>query len=110
MNNEILVVFQCKKWFILPIYIWNICIVFVIYGFFYSGQYIILPDSTNARPLFGKIVKLLIDDNNQAHLLYQKTNNAYCAVSDLYMIKEYRQYAITPIMQLADYHTIEVVK
>ena len=69
-----------------------------------------LPESTNAKPSFGKIVKLLCDNRNQGHLCYKLVSSVYCNDSDLYLVKEYEQYAIIPIIQLADYHTIEVIE
>ena len=70
------------------------------------GQYIILPDSTNASPLFGKIYKLLTC-GKKCYLYYQLTSAIYCSKTDLFMITEEQKFDILPSFQLPDYHIIE---
>ena len=69
----------------------------------------LLPNSTNSKPLFGLIYKLLCcEQGKSAYLYYVKTTNVYCEKSDLFIVKESDEYAIVPTIQLPDYHTIEV--
>ena len=73
------------------------------------GQYVLLPNSTNEKPLFGKIFKLLCcEQGRYGYLYYQKTSNTYRPDTDLFIVTDCNQFGIIATDQLADYHTIEV--
>ena len=73
-----------------------------------QGQYVLLPGSTNTRPLFGKIVKLLCcDQGKYSYLYYQKTSHCYCTDTDLFMISSCEQFEIIATDHLPDFHTLE---
>ena len=74
-----------------------------------KGQYVLLPSSTNEKPDFGKIEKLLICDQGQyAYLYCQNTVSCYCPDTDLYMVTDSEQFVIIPTYQLPDYYPLEV--
>ena len=70
-----------------------------------SGEYVLLPDSTNNSPVFGKIANLFCSAD-QGYLKYQKTSNTYCMKLDIFYIKEEPGFDLIPVRQLADYHPL----
>jgi hypothetical protein len=84
-----------------------LCSNLTIFGTEYKvGEFVILPNSTNISPSFGKIKKLLCSQKN-GYLMYQKTISVYCEKSDLFMISELSEDEIIPVEHLADYHPLE---
>ena len=74
-------------------------------------QYVVLPNSTNSKPLFGKIFKLLCcDQGKHSFLYYQKVNSMYCSKTDLFIVSDCGFFDIIAIEHLADFHTLEVRK
>ena len=74
-----------------------------------KGQYVLLPSSTNDKPEFGKIQKLLVSDQGKdAYLYYQKCSNHYCHDTDLFIVNDCEQFGIISTIKLPDYHPIEV--
>ena len=49
------------------------------------NQFILLPESTNSSPSFGKIKSLLCDEK-YGYLVYEKTTSYYCKKTDLFFI------------------------
>lgn len=83
------------------------CSKLCVYGTDYKiAQFVILPESTNSFPFFGKIVKLL-SCSKYGYLFVQKTKSLYCHDTDLYILTETKQYDIIPCLQLPSYHTLE---
>ena len=69
----------------------------------------LLPSSTNDKPEFGKIHKLLVSDQGKdAYLYYQKCSNHYCHDTDLFIVNDCEQFGIISTIKLPDYHPIEV--
>ena len=84
-----------------------LCSNLTIFGAEYKvDEFVILPNSTNISPSFGKIKKLLSSQKN-GYLMYQKTLSVYCEKSDLFMITELLEDEIIPVEHLADYHPLE---
>lgn len=78
-----------------------------MYGTDYKpGAFVILPESTNISPKFGKIFKILCCEKF-GYIYYQKTKSTYSPATDLFMITDTEDYAIVPCQQLPSYHTIE---
>ena len=71
-----------------------------------NGQFVILPESSNTLPVFGKILKLLSCEKF-GYLYIQNTSNKYCPKTDLFYLTETQQFRIVPCMQLPCYHTLE---
>ena len=68
-----------------------------VFGTSYKvGQYVILPNSTNASLCLGKITKLLCCEK-YAYLLYEKTRSEYCTKTDLFMINELKRFDVIPM-------------
>ena len=83
------------------------CSSIAVYGTEYKkGHYIILPNSTNSKLIFGKIVKLLCCEKF-CYLLYQTTSSYYCENTDLYFVEEKENFEIIPSHQLGDFHPLE---
>lgn len=74
-----------------------------------QGQFVLLPESSNKKPVFGKIWKTLSCDK-YGYIYYQKTTNAYDQKMDLYMITEMPDFGIVPCIHLPSYHTLEAYK
>lgn len=70
------------------------------------NQYVLLPNSSNISPSFGKIKKLLCSKES-AYLMYQKTSNIFCSKTDLFMVAEKNVLDIIPVHHLADYHPLQ---
>ena len=74
------------------------------------GHYIILPSSTNECFVFGRIVKLLCDEEN-AYFMYHESIPKYCPKTDLYFVderpKKRRHYDIIMAHHLPDYRPLE---
>ena len=70
------------------------------------GQFVVLPESSNSLPIFGKIYKLLACEKF-GYLMFQKTSNKYCPNADLYFLTETQEFEIVPCMQLPSFHTLE---
>ena len=70
------------------------------------GKYVILPQSTNSHPLFGKISMLLCCEEF-CYLMCQRTSASYCSDTDLYIVKELQDFDIFPAHHLADFHPLE---
>ena len=70
------------------------------------NQYVLLPDSSNSCPSFGKITKLLCSKKS-AYLMCQKTSNTFCPLTDLFMITEKNEHDIIQVDHLADYHPLQ---
>lgn len=76
-----------------------------------QGQYVLLPESTNEKPLFGKIFKLLCCEQGKYGYLYiEKTTSSYNSNTDLYIVNESGQFDIIAAIQLPDYHSLDVVR
>ena len=86
------------------------CSSIYVYGTQYKrGSYVLLPESTNNLPVFGKIWKLLACEEF-CHLYYRKTKNTYCSQTDLFMVTEQNSYGIIRSDHLADYHILHGYK
>ena len=70
------------------------------------NQYVLLSDSSNICPSFGKSMKLLCSKKS-AYLMYQKTSNKFCPQTDLFMITEKNEIDIIQVDHLADYHPLQ---
>ena len=70
------------------------------------NQFVLLPDSTNAKPSFGKIKQLLCSQEN-GYLRYKKTSSVYMESRDLFMICEIDEEDIILVQQLSDYYPLE---
>ena len=70
------------------------------------GQYVILPESSNTLPVFGKIFKLLSCEKF-GYLIVQKTSSKFCQNTDLYYLTETQEFKMVPCMQLPSFHTLE---
>ena len=83
------------------------CTKLLIFGTqYHRGQYVLLPETTNTYPSFGKIMKLLYSENEFAFLKYQKTSNSYCSATDLYFITLKEDYGIICTKHIADFHPL----
>ena len=84
------------------------CSKLAVYGTDYKvNQFVLLPQSTNRFPLFGRIKKLLCDEKN-GYLIVNSTFCQYCAKSDLFIIDEKNgQELLVPVQHLADFHPLE---
>ena len=83
------------------------CSKLIVFGTEYKpGQYVILPESSNASPSFGKI-KTLLSCKKFGYLIVQNTTNQYCPKTDLYYVIETQELKIVPCMQLPSYHPLE---
>ena len=71
-----------------------------------QGQYLILPESSNAVPVFSKVHKLLCCDTF-GYILYQETNSTYSSGADIYFVSDTTNFDVLPCIQLPSYHTIE---
>ena len=69
-------------------------------------QYCLLQGSKMNAPIFGKVSKLLCDQDT-AYLICQHTSNTYCAETDLFFVDEKNDYEIIGIDQLAAFHPLE---
>ena len=74
-----------------------------------SGVYVLLPESTNNLPVFGKICKVLCSEDS-CHLYYKETKNTYLSEVDLFIIKEKKTFGIVQTDHLADYHVLNGYK
>lgn len=78
-----------------------------IYGTDYRpDQFILLPESTNVKPVFGRISKLL-SCQKFGYLYYEKTVSTYSPGADIFMIRGTEEFYIVPCQQLPTYRTIE---
>ena len=83
------------------------CTTLVIHGTQYHvGQYILLPESSNEYPKFGKIVKLLCDKKH-GYFMYQKTSSVYSRETDLFMIKVKEEQKIIMAKHICTYLPLE---
>ena len=69
------------------------------------GTFVLLPESTNSSPVFGKIHKTLCCEE-YCYLYYKQTTNSYCSATDLFMITELNSFAVIRSDHLADYHIL----
>ena len=70
------------------------------------GQFVVLPESSNTLPVFGKILKLLSCEQF-GYFVIQNTSNKYCSKTDLYFVIENQQFTVVPCLQLPSYLPIE---
>ena len=92
-RNAPKVMYECKK--------------LSIHGTEYKpSQYVMLPESTNDTPVFGKIHKLLSCESF-GYIMYQETTSTYCSKTDIFMVSENESFAVVPCMHLPSYHTLE---
>ena len=79
------------------------CSKLVIHGTeYFKDQFILLPDSTNSHPNFGRLVKLLCDEKF-GYFLYEETKNYYCYDTDLFMVKKKKEKSIIRAEHIASY-------
>ena len=77
-----------------------------VYGTDYiRGQYVILPNSTNSSMMFGRIVKLLCDEEF-AYIEYRKTSSYYDERTDLHIVTDSEVMGISATNHLADYRAV----
>ena len=83
------------------------CTTLVIHGTqYHEGQYILLPESSNEYPKFGKIVKLLCDSKH-GYFMYQKTSSVYSTEADLFMIEVKEKQKIIMAKHICSYLPLE---
>ena len=83
------------------------CSKMTIYGTTYkSGEYLILPESTNSSLVIGKICSLLCCQE-YAYFKYQRNATSYCPKTDLYYVKGLPEYDIVASHHLADYRPLQ---
>ena len=79
------------------------CSKLVIHGTeYFKDQFVLLPDSTNSDPNFGRLEKLLCDEKF-GYFLYKETKNYYCHDTDLFMIKLKKEKSIIRAEHIASY-------
>lgn len=67
---------------------------------------VILPESTNTSPIFGKIFKILCCQK-EGYIYYQEMKSSYCPKSDLYFVSDTENFDMLPCLHLPSYHTLE---
>ena len=73
---------------------------------FKLNQYVLLPESTNVNPSFGKVRELLCCQEN-GYLVILKTYSEYCQNTDLFMVFDLGEEDVVQLSHLADYHPLE---
>ena len=79
----------------------------IICGRSESGQYVILPFSTNSTMVFGRIMKLLCDEKF-AYFQYRETSSYYDEKTDLHIITDNDEVDVIASHHLSDYRSIPV--
>ena len=83
------------------------CNKLAVYGTDYRvNQYVLLEESTNNNPVFGRI-KQLICCQKFGYLILQIMHSKYCERSDLHFVTDSTKNILIQVEHLADFHPLE---